>query len=96
MNNTRALGRLVLVPAVAAALLLVTGVSGAWAGPAPLEPEPGRGGAGLTGGSSSGSDGASAWEIATVGLMSAALAIVLTLLVTYAVTHRRSARPAPA
>lgn len=95
MNNTRALGRVVLVPAVTAALLLVTGVSGAWAGPAPLEPEPGRGGAGLTGGSS-GSDGASAWEIATVGLMSAALAIVLTLLVTYAVTHRRSARPAPA
>ena len=95
MNNTRALGRAVLVPAVTAVLLLVTGVSGAWAGPAPLEPEPARGGPGLTGGGS-GSDGASAWEITSVGLVSAALAIVLTLIVTYAVTHRRSARPAAA
>jgi hypothetical protein len=92
MNTARHLVRAVL-GATAATWLLLTGTTVAWAGPAPLEPEPARGGAPAGGG---GGGGTSAWEVVTVGAASAALAVLVTLLVTYVVLHRRSQHPAPA
>jgi hypothetical protein len=93
MNTTRHLARGAF-GAAAAAWLLLTGAAAAWAGPVPIGPEPARGGppAGGTGGG-----GTSAWEVVSIGAVSAALAVAVTLLVTYAVLHHRAThRPAAA
>jgi hypothetical protein len=86
MNTSRHLVRAVL-GGVAVTWLLLTGATVAWAGPAPLEREPARD---LAPASGRGGGGTSAWEIVTVGAASAALAVLVTLLVMYVVLHRRA------
>lgn len=90
MNTTRTLGRDGLVAAISATFFLLAGATGAWAGPAPLGPEPGSGGNAPAGGIDS--SGTSGWELATVGAVSAAVAVLLTLIVMYAKAHRHGAR----
>jgi hypothetical protein len=68
MNTSRHLVRAVL-GVLAGTWLLVTGGTAAWAGPAPIEPEPAAG---------------------------VPPAVLVTLLVTYVVMHRRSQHAAPA
>jgi hypothetical protein len=91
--NATVLCRAVFVGIVTTPLLVV-GTTGAWAGPAPVGGEPARD-VSPAGGSAVG--GTPAWELVTIGAASAALAVLLTLLVLYVGRHRRSPRhPAPA
>ncbi len=76
-----------------ALLLLVTAVVGgtaAWAGPAPLEPEPAPAGGGTV---IDLSTGIATWQIVAIGLASALVAIAVTMVVSHLVsTHQRGSR----
>jgi hypothetical protein len=92
--NTAAHLRRVSLCLTAVVTLLLTGATGSWAGPAPLEPEPARGVPPATG---TGAGGTPAWEVVTIASASAALAVIVTLLVMLVVLHHRAThRPAPA
>lgn len=83
-----------LVTVISTALLfLVTAMTGgtaAWAGPAPLEPEPATGGGGTVIELSS---GFAAWQVVSIALACALVAIAVTMVVSHLVTaHQRGSR----
>lgn len=85
MNTARLLDR-VAITTTATGILLAATVPAAYAGPAPLGPEPSGGGRGLT--ESASSAGTTLWEVLTIGAAGAVLAIVVALVVFVAASHR--------
>lgn len=96
MNRFRTLALSAAAALVGLVVPALSGVTTAWAAPAPLEPDrtpPTSGGAGTTAG-----DGIDVWQVLTIAAASAVLAVVITLVVLHLAGTRRpsGSRPAPA